>query len=98
MLINLLQQSMACNNTLLSSSTDVLFALGFNNGRILLNSFDTSNSVQPAGLVGKEFTPKVTRSCNTLDFNQVDNNFVSTLFLVIRFYLLLKSILACVRF
>lgn len=72
---------MACNNTLLSSNTDVLFALGFNSGKILLNSFDSVNPIQPAGLVGKEFTPKVSRSCNTLDFNQIDNNLVSILYL-----------------
>ena len=71
---------MACNNTLLSSNTDVLFALGYNNGRILLNSFDTS--ANPAGLVGKEFSAKINRSCNTLDFNQSDNNLVRVLLFV----------------
>ncbi|KAI2806893.1 hypothetical protein BLOT_008853 [Blomia tropicalis] len=69
-------KSMACNNTLLSSNTDVLFALGYNNGRILLNSFDTS--ANPAGLVGKEFSAKINRSCNTLDFNQSDNNLLAS--------------------
>ena len=66
---------MACNNTLLNSNTDVLFALGYNNGRILLSSFDGANST-PLGLVGKEFLPKTSRQCNTLDFNQNDNNLV----------------------
>lgn len=80
----LLHQSMACNNTLLPPNTDVLFALGYNNGRILLNYFDTaiSQTQQFAGkeLAGKEFMPNVARSCNTLDFNQVDNNLVSLYF------------------
>ena len=72
---------MACNNTLLNSNTDVLYALGYNNGKILLNSFDVNSN--PAGLVGKEFTPKSARSCNTLDFNQSDNNLVCNRLIII---------------
>lgn len=65
---------MACNNTLLTSNTDVLFAIGYNSGRILLNSFDLNSN--PTGLIGKEFVPKFARACNTIDFNPQDNNLV----------------------
>lgn len=67
---------MACNNTLYSDKNDVLFALGYNNGRILLNHFDASVKDLYPELTGKEFTPTVSRSCNTLDFNPEDNNLV----------------------
>lgn len=72
---------MACNNTLLTSNTDVLYAIGYTNGRILLNNFDMKNNLDTnnsntLGLVGKEFSPKTVRPCNTLDFNQSDNNLV----------------------
>lgn len=71
-------KSMACNNTLYSDKNDVLFALGYNNGRILLNHFDASVKDLYPELTGKEFTPTVSRSCNTLDFNPEDNNLLAS--------------------
>lgn len=68
-------QAMACSNSLLSSeSNDVLFAVGYTNGKISLSSFDTST--QCLDLIGKEFSPKIPRQCNTLDFNRMDNHLV----------------------
>lgn len=62
---------MTCNNTLLKK--DVLFALGYTNGKISLNCFESFSNF----LAGKEFSPKSPRPCNSLDFNPTDNNLVS---------------------
>lgn len=75
---------MACNNKLLKYGTNLLYALGYQNGKIVLNAFDTnSNSLGKESdlnfnsvLIGKEFVQEYPRSCNTLDFCQFDNNLV----------------------
>ncbi|XP_027194513.2 GATOR complex protein mio [Dermatophagoides pteronyssinus] len=77
-------KSMACNNRLLKHGADVLYALGYQNGKIVLNSFDSSSGKESdagyhySNVVGKEFIQEYPRSCNALDFCQIDNNLLAS--------------------
>ncbi|OTF73349.1 hypothetical protein BLA29_001128, partial [Euroglyphus maynei] len=62
---------MACNNRLLKHGADVLYALGYQNGKIVLNSFDSSSNstgkesdagYHYSNVVGKEFIQEYPRS------------------------------------
>ncbi|GFS35706.1 GATOR complex protein MIOS [Trichonephila inaurata madagascariensis] len=51
----------------------LLLALGMANGRVILESLDP-NSSRDAEIVGREFIPKQSRSCNCVSWNPVESN------------------------
>ncbi|KPM02469.1 hypothetical protein QR98_0008830 [Sarcoptes scabiei] len=73
-------KSMACNNRVLKHGNNLLYALGYQNGKIVLNSFDPSSTSasKESTLIGKEFIQEYSRSCNALDFCQIDNHLLAS--------------------
>ncbi|GFT39799.1 GATOR complex protein MIOS [Nephila pilipes] len=51
----------------------LLLALGMANGRVILESLDPSSS-RDAEIIGREFIPKQSRSCNCVSWNPVESN------------------------
>lgn len=65
-------RALAWNNRLIANERDVLYALGYPNGRVVLSNFYTDPS--SINISSREFSPRVPRACNSLDFSQLENN------------------------
>lgn len=65
-------RALAWNNRLIANDRDVLYALGYPNGRVVLSHFYTEPS--SINITSREFSPRVPRACNSLDFSQLENN------------------------
>lgn len=68
-------QYLRCYSCYMNPNSDLLLAVGQENGKVILASF--GRSFNDTDLVGKEFVPKQARRCNAVSWNSVEFNLLA---------------------